>query len=339
MKGGPRTLKAAKAKLARRKKLVEKADDEVLDLKKTLYAGHVALKAAKGKAIVARENYEKAEFEFEVINRKTNIEEIFWRFSHMGRQILEELDDQSLSKFYEVNKWWQKFMDGQKTVYIRKIQKCIGVSNVATRWKLEKESLEKLKEIAHYILFEYPESFAAWKPTTILNGLVSSLVYCDYDSGWKPDTNLNDLYLTKLIIDNTKDPETLNATDPENTVWTVNDKIDSDIGYCSVSVLHKAALNNNVEVYKMIMDKIKDKNPSNSKGYTPLHFAARRGNFSMVELLINNIEDFNPKNNIGETPLDLALMFEKKDVSELIERAISKQIEQISSASKRRRLQ
>ena len=127
MEGGPKILKAAKAKLVRRKFLVQKADKEVLVLEKTIKAAQVALKVAKDKARVAEENCEEAEFELEVLKRKTNIEEIFWRFSHLGRQILEELDNQSLVKCYEVNKWWQKFMNGQKTVYIQKIQKNIGV--------------------------------------------------------------------------------------------------------------------------------------------------------------------------------------------------------------------
>ena len=148
MKGGK--LKAAKAKLARRKKLVEQADNKVSELEETLKATQVALEAARGKARIAEENYEEAEFELEIIKRKTNIEEIFWRFSHMGRQILEELDNQSLVECYKVNKWWQQFIDGQKTIYIRKILINIDVSDIATEKELEKESLEKLKEIAEY---------------------------------------------------------------------------------------------------------------------------------------------------------------------------------------------
>ena len=115
MEGGPKIFKAAKAKFVRRKFLVQKADKEVLVLKKALEAG-------KCKARVAQENCEEAEFELEVLKRKTNMEEIFWRLSYLGRQNLEELDNQSLVKCYKVNKWWQKFMDGQKTVYIRKTQ-------------------------------------------------------------------------------------------------------------------------------------------------------------------------------------------------------------------------
>ena len=77
MNGGTRNLKAAKAKLVRKKILVQKADKEVLDQEEALKAAQEALKAARGKAIVAKENYEQAEFEIEVIKRRTNIEEIF----------------------------------------------------------------------------------------------------------------------------------------------------------------------------------------------------------------------------------------------------------------------
>ena len=312
MKGGK--LKAAKAKLARRKKLVEKADDKVSELEETLKATQVALEAAKGKARVAEENYEEAEFELEIIKRKTNIEEIFWRFSHMGRQILEELDNQSLVECYKVNKWWQQFIDGQKTIYIRKTLTNIGGSNVVPKKELEKESLEKLKEIAEDSEC-LPES-----EEPALNNLVNTLNYQDYGPDWKPALHPDTLYLAKLIINNTKDPETFTySANPANPKTEY------------LSVLHYAALNNNLEVYKMIIHKVKNKNPSNSAGYTPLHFAARTGHFSIAELIVNNIEDLNPRNNIGRTPFDCAIAH--KDIQKLIEAAMSKQIE---NASKRR---
>ena len=294
---------------------------EVSELEQALKATQVALEAAKNKARVAEENYEEAEFELEVIKRKTNIEELFWRFSLVGCQILEELDNRSLVAFYEVNKWWQQFMDGQKTIYIRKIQTSIGVSNVATEKKLEKESLEKLKEIA-----EYSESLLGSEEPA-LNRLVARLNYKDYGDiipDWKPSPPDPDtLYLTKLIINYTKDPETFTYTaNPANPKSEY------------LSVLHYAALNNCLEVYRMIIHKIKDKNPSNSAGYTPLHFAARHGHFAIAELIVNNIEDLNPRNHRGQTPFDCAIGH--KDIQKLIEAAMSKQIE---NANKRRRQQ
>ena len=121
MQGGPKALKAAKAKLKRRKNLVYKAHSEMFELEK-------ALEAAQDKVRKAEKNHEDAEFELEVLKRKTNIEEIFWRFPHLGQNILEELDNKSLVNCREVNKWWQDFVDGQRTSYVRNIEKCIGVS-------------------------------------------------------------------------------------------------------------------------------------------------------------------------------------------------------------------
>ena len=178
-----------------------------------------------------------------------------------------------------------------------------------------KESFEKLEELA-----EYSESLCEpdEPDSQILFSLIGGL-----------DQDPNDLYLFNLIIDNTKDPETLNpaSSDPNSTN----------------TVLHIAASNNYLEAYKMIMDKVKDKNPSNIKGCTPLHFAAKEGHFRICELILNNVEDVNPRikqgtyNIRGETPLDWARPH--KDVYKLIETAISKQNENVSNSSKRRRLQ
>ena len=101
------------------------------------------------------------------------------------------------------------------------------------------------------------------------------------------------------------------------------------------TVLHKAAENNNTEIYEMLMKRVQNKNPCNKYGVTPLHFAALAGHLEMCKLIINNTEDVNPitfSNDtnrlaiaaVEETPLDLA----KCDkVVKLIETAILKQKE------------
>ena len=91
MKGEPKALKAAKAKLTKQKNLVNKAHREVFELEK-------ALQAAEERARKAEKDHDDAEFELEVLKRKTHIEEIFWRFPHLGLNILEELDNESLVK-------------------------------------------------------------------------------------------------------------------------------------------------------------------------------------------------------------------------------------------------
>ena len=64
-----------------------------------------ALESAKNEVIMAQQNLENSindkEFirlKIESIKRKGKIEEIFWRFPHLGLDIFEKLDNQHLTK-------------------------------------------------------------------------------------------------------------------------------------------------------------------------------------------------------------------------------------------------
>ena len=64
-----------------------------------------ALVSAQNEVVVAQKNLEDAKHEkecirykIEGIKRKGKIEEIFWRFPHLGLDILEKLDNQDLTK-------------------------------------------------------------------------------------------------------------------------------------------------------------------------------------------------------------------------------------------------
>ena len=63
----------------------------------------------------------EATFQAEIIKRKGCVEEIFWRFPHIGELIIDQLDNQSLTKTREVNKWWQNFVDSVFTLERSKI--------------------------------------------------------------------------------------------------------------------------------------------------------------------------------------------------------------------------
>ena len=52
---------------------------------------------------------------------KGQIEETFLRFPHIGEQILEKLDDQSLFKCQKVSKPWQDFIIGNRLLQQRPI--------------------------------------------------------------------------------------------------------------------------------------------------------------------------------------------------------------------------
>ena len=64
-----------------------------------------ALVSAKNGVVMAQQNLEDVKHEkecirykIEGIKRKGKIEEIFWRFPHLGLDILESLDNQHLTK-------------------------------------------------------------------------------------------------------------------------------------------------------------------------------------------------------------------------------------------------
>ena len=69
------------------------------------------------------------------------------------------------------------------------------------------------------------------------------------------------------------------------------------------SPLHIAAENGHLEVCSLIIASVKDKNPEDASGYTPLHYAAQEGHLSICKLVINIVTDKNPKNEEGNTPL------------------------------------
>ena len=67
-----------------------------------------------------------------------------------------------------------------------------------------------------------------------------------------------------------------------------------------------AALRGHFNVVKYIMHSVKDKNPADWKGDTPLHGAAIHGHLAIVKYIMDNIEDKSPKNCHGSTPLHAA---------------------------------
>ena len=54
------------------------------------------------------------------------------------------------------------------------------------------------------------------------------------------------------------------------------------------------------------MGKVKDRNPRDKFGKTPLHWAAMRGHFEMCKLILENVNDKSPADNYGKTPWHMA---------------------------------
>ena len=106
--------------------LVSKAEQEVA----TLSDGPPPSKKTKGEVVT--------------------IEQVFQRFPEVGEQILEHLDDQSLTNCRQVNRFWLNFVDSRKLFYWRKIQGFSYISHKSARKTLCKRTIEELREVEKF---------------------------------------------------------------------------------------------------------------------------------------------------------------------------------------------
>ena len=54
------------------------------------------------------------------------------------------------------------------------------------------------------------------------------------------------------------------------------------------TLLHNAAWNGNLDIFKLIFENVDDKNPKSDYGVTPLHYAAERGNLEVFKLIFSS---------------------------------------------------
>ena len=60
-----------------------------------------------------------------------------------------------------------------------------------------------------------------------------------------------------------------------------------------------------MNVCRLIMDHLDDKNPQHNNGMTPLHSAAHNGHLDVCKLIMKNILNKNPPDGCGMTPLHI----------------------------------
>ena len=72
------------------------------------------------------------------------MEETYLRFFHLTEQIFEELDSHSLILCRYASHSWQRMVDNQKVVPIRKIKLLTNCSQVSVKNILQKKNLESL---------------------------------------------------------------------------------------------------------------------------------------------------------------------------------------------------
>ena len=100
----------------------------------------------------------------------------------------------------------------------------------------------------------------------------------------------NSINVCRYIVENNQDP----ISYP-----------DTNSGVRESTPLHMAALKGHIEIYKILTEKVVDKNPF-YRGWTPLHFAALNGHLELCRLILENVNDKNPSGVDGKTLEDMA---------------------------------
>ena len=305
------SLEIAEAELAEQQALVKKTREEQVALIQQLDEIEEKLEDAEL-------GVESAKFKVETIKRKNHIEEIFWRFPHLGTQILEKLDDTSLVKCREISAWWKKFVDSDKIIWIKQIQERISLSNPLVKKTLQKENHETLQELANSSKKSFDSAIIRFdnnkeKPTTL--EMLPQLLFESRKRNLQDKKNIP-LMLVKLVINNLED---------KNPWLGVK------------NALSLAAQYGNMEVYELISKELDDKNPRDRYGETPLHNAVRYGRYEICQFITKNTENLESLDILGNTPLKLAEQRSYKEISKLLKTSIEEQ-KAVSRKSKKRRL-
>ena len=79
-------------------------------------------------------------------NEKPQMDEVFLRFGHIGDQIFEELNSQTLSKCQMVGRSWNLFLDQGKVRPFRIIETYINIDKKYLRNRIKKINVEKANE-------------------------------------------------------------------------------------------------------------------------------------------------------------------------------------------------
>ena len=256
------------------------------------------------------------------------MEEVIWRFPHIGDQIFAELGDSSLARCREASRLWQDFINNEK-FYKKRIQEMIDE---------EKESYEELFVVTPSLT---PLHTAAMTGQT---GLLNDILESESNKnppeesyGYTPlhfAASKGFISTCQLIIERIEDilpRDHDNDTPLHNAAYSQNSEmckliIDSlpDKNPIMNSINGKTLLHEMVKTdallvpFQMILERANNKNPKDLEGKTPLHAAANWGNYDAFESIFEIIDDKNPKDSEGDTPLHIAAMEGHLQICKLI---------------------
>ena len=218
---------------------------------------------------------------------------IFSRFPHIGDAIVQRLGFEELASYRGMNRTWMEFIDSQR-FYQDHIQRVInekagrfyrenGIYN-----RDEKTPLHAAAIAGQIQVFEnrwdaeirFQNEFFHSEATPYNVDMIQAIQ--GINTPFHFAAQLGNWSICFLI------GSALNLRHPflcrEDGKLLVSMDLNPRNG-CGNTPLHKAAINNGIELFNLIMPNIDIKNPKNSAGWTPLHLAAKHGHFEICEII------------------------------------------------------
>ena len=197
------------------------------------------------------------------------INTVLLRFPSIAKDIFKELDNKSLIKCRTLSVPVQNFIDNEKIIWIRRMQKYNGnMEEFSEQWKraIRNSPVDNVKALSRAVFQSLEgdelDGKSQYAPLhiTAIEGL---------------------LELSKFIIQKTEE---------ENPTR-------SD-GY---TALHYAAFGGHTEICRHFIEQLDDKNPVDKDGMTPLIIAAFQGHLETYQVIAESLEE---KNQNGGSKLD-----------------------------------
>ena len=235
---------------------------------------------------------------------ETTLTHVALRVPHVGKQILEYLDDKDLMNFRILSHFWKNFVDKQRFTWIRIIReisefdKCRHLSHrspIGQRFDYEsnyKLGYNECKSFVHY-----------FEDLGTLNFYGNIEDNCDSEVyAWKTILEKGSLKIVKELGIAIRRLYVLHddILRSDGTHEKYEDSVFNGIkryGNKGYHLLIIAAYHGNFELFKEIFELVENKNPSYHECPWPsaLHTAATFGHFEMCKLILDTLEDKNPR--------------------------------------------
>ena len=289
------------------------------------------------------------------------MEEFLVRFPGLGEKIFDQLDNQNLAKCKVVSRSQCKFLDENKLVWKRMIEK-YSANNVEFKdfWKLltEKVPAQIVKELAlavekfytfrsHRLEHQHsPHHIAAERGILSLCKFIAQKTKvlnptrADGLTGLHFAAQEGHFDVCQYLIGTLDDSEDKNPKDKDGRtplqlagmnghfeifklIMANQSEKNPKFGCCGRTLLHGVAGAGHLDVFEHIALGLEYLNPPSDSGKTPLHEAAQEGKLEVVKYIVDKIIDKNPNFNYGWTPLHMAAQEGHINVFEYLANVVS----------------